>query len=109
MNLIGFIPYPLIFGAITDSACMVWEKSCGKRGNCWLYDQDKFRYYLHGSAFAFMMIGTCFDIGIIACSSQLKGFYDDEENEQEDIQESQKEKNDKRFNKSIQLKDIKLR
>lgn len=42
-GLFAFIPYPLLFGAITDSACIVWEKTCGKTGNCWVYDLDKFR------------------------------------------------------------------
>ncbi len=74
----AFIPYPLIFGAITDSACLIWEKTCNKRGNCWIYDQNKFRYYLHGSAFAFMTVGSLFDLGIIFMSSKIKNFYDDE-------------------------------
>ncbi|XP_054156342.1 solute carrier organic anion transporter family member 74D-like [Oppia nitens] len=80
MALFAFIPYPLIFGAITDSACLVWEKTCGKTGNCWLYDQDKFRYYLHGAAFAFMMVGTMFDLGIIFMADKVKDFYDDNAN-----------------------------
>ncbi|KAH7637101.1 solute carrier organic anion transporter family member 5a1-like protein [Dermatophagoides farinae] len=39
----AFIPYPLIFGALIDSTCLIWEKTCGKTGNCWLYDLDKYR------------------------------------------------------------------
>ena len=107
--MIAFIPYPLIFGAITDSACMVWEKACGKKGNCWLYDQDKFRYYLHGSAFAFMMVGTCLDIGVIALSSRLKNFYDEDEEKEQGKEESEKEKEAKGFtNEDTEMKDIKL-
>ncbi|CAG2102309.1 unnamed protein product, partial [Medioppia subpectinata] len=43
----AYIPYPLIYGAIADSVCLIWENTCGKTGNCWLYDQDRFRYVLH--------------------------------------------------------------
>lgn len=74
----AFIPYPLIFGAITDSTCLIWEKSCGKTGNCWLYDIDKFRYYLHGAAFAFMTIGSLFDIGIIIFANRIQNLFDEE-------------------------------
>nr|CAD7194624.1 unnamed protein product [Timema douglasi] len=26
-----------------DSTCLVWDRSCGAKGNCWLYDKDSFR------------------------------------------------------------------
>jgi hypothetical protein len=81
MAVFAFIPYPLIFGAITDSTCLIWEKACGKTGNCWVYDMDQFRYYLHGTAFAFMMIGSLFDIGVILKANQMKHLYDEEEEE----------------------------
>ena len=51
----------------------------GKTGNCWLYDIDKFRKYLHGAAFAFMIIGSLFDIGIIIMANRIKNLYGDEE------------------------------
>lgn len=31
-----------------DQACILWRTdSCGVRGNCWIYDQEKMRLYLH--------------------------------------------------------------
>ncbi|XP_054158013.1 solute carrier organic anion transporter family member 74D-like [Oppia nitens] len=79
----AFIPYPLIFGAIIDSTCLVWEESCGKTGNCWLYDIDKFRVYLHSAAFGFMLLGSLFDIGVIVYSDRLKNLLDDEEEDED--------------------------
>ena len=38
VRLIGFVPGPLIFGAVFDSACLFWQRDCGHRGNCWVYD-----------------------------------------------------------------------
>lgn len=75
----GSIPYPLIFGAIADSACLIWEESCGGKGNCWLYDSEKFRYYLHGAAFTFMTIGSCFDAFVIYYSKSMTNLYDDDD------------------------------
>ena len=39
-RVLGSIPGPIIFGAIFDSACVYWQYECGKRGNCWVYDND---------------------------------------------------------------------
>ena len=75
--MLAFIPYPLIFGAVVDSTCLVWEEKCGKTGNCWIYDQDKFKYYLHGTALAFICVGSLMDLGIIYNAKHIKNFYDD--------------------------------
>ena len=75
----GSIPYPLIFGAIADAACAIWEEGCGGRGNCWLYDSEKFRVYLHMAAFTFMTIGSTFDIFVIYFSNNMKNLYDDDD------------------------------
>ena len=37
-RLFGTIPGPIIFGVIFDSTCIFWQEDCGRRGNCWLYD-----------------------------------------------------------------------
>ncbi|UYV61527.1 hypothetical protein LAZ67_1005171 [Cordylochernes scorpioides] len=73
-----FIPYPLVFGALTDAACLVWEEKCGETGNCWLYDSDKFRYYLHGLAAAFIFLGSLFEIGVYLNSHRVTNFYTDD-------------------------------
>lgn len=57
--------------------------ACGKTGNCWVYDVDKFRYYLHTAAFFFMMLGSLFDVGVIFYADRIKNIYDDEELEEE--------------------------
>ena len=75
----AFTPYPLIFGAIIDSTCMIWEKSCGKTGNCWLYDLEKFRVYLHVSSFIFLMLGVLCETAAIFFTNNIRDLYDDEE------------------------------
>lgn len=39
-RIFGAIPGPLIFGAIFDGTCLNWEGECGRRGNCWVYDNS---------------------------------------------------------------------
>ena len=34
----GSIPGPVIFGVMFDSACIFWQEECGRRGNCWVYE-----------------------------------------------------------------------
>ena len=38
---LGSTPLPIIFGAILDEACIVWQKSCDSSGSCWIYDNHK--------------------------------------------------------------------
>lgn len=50
ISLFALIPGPIIYGAIIDSTCLVWDYSCGEKGNCWFYDKDSFRYYVNIAA-----------------------------------------------------------
>lgn len=62
ISLFALIPGPIMFGRIIDSTCLVWTEQCsGRRGNCQLYDQRKFRYYINLTAFFFTAIGVFFD------------------------------------------------
>ncbi|XP_042908068.1 solute carrier organic anion transporter family member 74D [Parasteatoda tepidariorum] len=74
-SLLAFFPYPLIYGALTDSSCQVWEKSCGKTGNCWIYDLDDFRYKLHGVTILFLALAAFFDICVWILSKNLHNLY----------------------------------
>lgn len=50
ISLFALIPGPIIYGAVIDSTCLIWDESCGQRGNCWFYDKDRFRYMVNFSA-----------------------------------------------------------
>uniref|UniRef100_A0A0E9Y2K7 Solute carrier organic anion transporter family member n=1 Tax=Amblyomma americanum TaxID=6943 RepID=A0A0E9Y2K7_AMBAM len=63
-SIFGFIPYPVIYGAIMDRSCLVWEVNCGARGNCWVYDAATFRYLLHGASMGFIVLGALFSLAI---------------------------------------------
>lgn len=62
ISLFALIPGPIIFGRIIDSTCLVWTETCHGRGNCQLYDQTKFRYYVNILALSLTSIGVIFDI-----------------------------------------------
>ncbi|XP_072046314.1 solute carrier organic anion transporter family member 2A1-like [Amphiura filiformis] len=47
-KIIGIIPAPIYFGAIINTTCQLWKTTCGERGNCLIYDMDKYRLYLFG-------------------------------------------------------------
>lgn len=50
ISLFALIPGPIIYGALIDSTCLVWDDACGMKGNCWVYDPDKFRNYINSTA-----------------------------------------------------------
>jgi len=42
VRLLGSIPAPIVFGALMDSTCILWHKSCdGESGSCRAYDNSK--------------------------------------------------------------------
>lgn len=86
----AFMLYPLLFGYIADSACLIWEEKCGKTGNCWVYDHDKFRTYLHGTVIAFTAIATLFDFLMIFFAGRVQSFYDEQDDDAKAEQENGK-------------------
>lgn len=45
----------------TDSTCLVWGKTCTKKGNCWLYNAALMRNSINYSSAFFMSLGTLFE------------------------------------------------
>lgn len=50
VSLFALIPAPILYGAIMDSTCLVWDMTCKEKGNCWFYHRDDFRYYVNSTA-----------------------------------------------------------
>ncbi|XP_041361798.1 solute carrier organic anion transporter family member 2A1-like [Gigantopelta aegis] len=42
-SLLGFLPAPILYGMVVDSACKVWHTTCGVANECALYDIEKLR------------------------------------------------------------------
>lgn len=61
LSLFAFIPGPILFGHIIDTTCIIWDESCGGKGNCWLYNKDEFRRKLNLTAIVFIAGGTILD------------------------------------------------
>lgn len=79
ISLLALVPGPVIFGRIIDSTCLLWGFKCGERGNCEIYDQKSFRFYINGTAMFFVFIGILFDILVWYYAKNLNLY---EENEQ---------------------------
>ncbi|GAV05451.1 hypothetical protein RvY_15584 [Ramazzottius varieornatus] len=65
MSLFGFLPAPIIAGAIIDTACSYWQQSpCGEKGSCLLYNAQDFRWKLHVTVAVFKLITCAMDLVI---------------------------------------------
>ncbi|XP_050424360.1 solute carrier organic anion transporter family member 74D isoform X2 [Adelges cooleyi] len=62
IGIFGNVPCPIIYGAVVDSACMVWEMTCGKPGACTLYNSDSFRIFYHGITGLLMLCAFFVDV-----------------------------------------------
>ena len=81
VSLGAWIPSTAIFGALVDASCSVWQETCEQKGNCWIYDKEKFRIYLHAASFAFMAVSVILDAFLIYFSKRITNLYGDEEGE----------------------------
>lgn len=82
ISLFAFIPGPIIMGSIVDSSCLIWDTECNQRGNCWLYDSDRFRIVMHLFTGALMFLSILGDIIVFIYSKGLK-LYDEPEEDLE--------------------------
>lgn len=48
IGLFGNVPCSIIYGAIVDTACPVWDTICDKTGACSLYNGETFRHSFLG-------------------------------------------------------------
>ncbi|KAK3860565.1 hypothetical protein Pcinc_033388 [Petrolisthes cinctipes] len=62
IGLLSNVPCPIIYGAVVDSACIQWKRTCRKAGACQLYDSDAFRMFFHGMTGAVMLLAFFVDV-----------------------------------------------
>ena len=47
LRFVGFIPGPIVFGAVIDEACLFWKESCDdETGACYYYDNANLSNYV---------------------------------------------------------------
>lgn len=58
VSLLSSAPSPIIVGSVIDSACLLWNNVCGRRGACLLYDAAalRIRYTVFSSCVSNMII-----------------------------------------------------
>lgn len=84
LNFLGAIPYPLIYTAIFDATCLVWEDRGGHRGNCSFYDADKLRVVYHGVTIVFMTLGLVCQLVMSYYAKRVTDMYGEEDAHAED-------------------------
>lgn len=45
---LGTVPGPIVFGALIDKSCILWERECDGLGTCWMYRNLDFALYTFG-------------------------------------------------------------
>ena len=90
LSLFAFFPSPIIYGAMLDSACLIWGEQCNEeKTHCLLYDTDRMRYFMCGTTAACLAVSTLFDVGVWWNAGQLK-IWDEDDAEAEEKEENVK-------------------
>lgn len=80
--LSGYIPAPMLFGAIIDSTCRLWERdgdsSACKTGSCLLYDTDQLRWRTFGVSLAIQFLQLTFAV-LLYVTIRHRSFSSDDE------------------------------
>lgn len=64
--LIAYIPGPVIWGALIEKSCVLFQESCGKTGNCVVYDTDKFRITYYGNVLFIKLVDVvCLTVALL--------------------------------------------
>ena len=64
LRVLGTIPAPLIFGAVFDASCILWQDTCGVRGSCFFYDKQQLALYMFGVCVGY----KCFALVFMICA-----------------------------------------
>ncbi|KAL1123270.1 hypothetical protein AAG570_002356 [Ranatra chinensis] len=81
ISMAALVPGPILYGWLIDSTCLVWNKSCGSRGNCWYYDKDQFRYKFNGTAAGISIFGVILDIIVCRLGKNVDLYGEEERSE----------------------------
>ncbi len=74
LSLFAMLPAPMVYGAIIDGTCVLWQRECGETTNCLLYDTVKLRRTLMLTTAFIMLVGVVFDIGVWCVGKTLHIF-----------------------------------
>ncbi len=77
MSLFAMLPAPMVYGAIIDNTCILWQEECGETTNCIIYSLDRLRLALMITTAAIMFGGVLLDIGVWYYAKDLVIFYDE--------------------------------
>nr|XP_018913337.1 PREDICTED: solute carrier organic anion transporter family member 4C1-like [Bemisia tabaci] len=80
--LFGYIPGPIVYGKLLDSACLVAGKTCGGAGNCWLYDNKRLGFRLTATTAVLLFLSFSCNMAVWFHSKTLRNIYEDEEESQ---------------------------
>lgn len=65
LSLLAFLPSPIIYGAIMDETCILWDTtSCGETTHCLVYDTDRMRNYMALMPSVCLILTLLCDIGV---------------------------------------------
>ncbi|VDK43208.1 unnamed protein product [Anisakis simplex] len=82
VSLLATLPSPLLWGAIFDSACLVWNYTCpGISGSCAIYDPAKLRIRVHALFVVIRSISVLTDLYVVYHASGLNVMEEEEKEE----------------------------
>jgi len=83
MSLLAMLPSPIIYGAIIDKSCILWQTECGETTNCLLYDSQHLRKVMMLTTAAIASLGVLCDVVVCYYAKDVDIFGRDSETNKE--------------------------
>lgn len=77
--VLGSVPGPIIFGAMIDASCILWQDECGEKGSCWVYDSSGMSVRIVGLVAALKVLSFTFNLIALKLYKSPKADVDGEE------------------------------
>ncbi|KAK7073025.1 hypothetical protein SK128_006765 [Halocaridina rubra] len=91
---LAFVIQPVITGGLVDFCCLLWQRTCGRRGYCYLYDINMYNWVLHGLPVVGMFLSFLTESIILQWHEEID-FFGEKEMEQLQILDILKKKKKK--------------
>jgi len=88
-RVIGSIPGPIVFGAVLDRACTVWNVECGVTGSCAAYNNHDLAMGIFSLNLSMKLLAVCFFIAAVVVYKPPPAVDDDSGDDQGNLSSSQ--------------------
>jgi len=85
MSLLALLPSPIVYGALIDKSCILWQEECGDTTNCLLYNTENLRKIVMLFTAGIIFLAALCDVAVCYYAKDVDIFYDSSSNNESEL------------------------